>query len=489
MSSRSQRLRRVEEKVQRLLESRYDGSNLKIPTDPMEFAVKILKFNPAPYQAKILTDNSRRIAVRICRQGGKTTVIAARAIWFAAINPKTTTIIIAPSQRQSINMMDVIHSFIYTMDEDVRRSILSKALRTTVYFRNGSRIIALPNNPRTVRGYTAHQAIVDEANFIKDDELLIDSTLRPQLGTTDGPIILCSTPWSMNSVFYRAFNPNSGYSRHIVTWRDAVQAGILKESFMTDLIDEVNAGLYDRNRFMREYEVEFVEETNNYFQSALITRCQDAYLEYYRFDEEAEGRFYVGVDFGKKSDHSAVAVIDLKGDERRLVHLHRFPLETPYTSVIGYVKAICDRYMKVQAVYPDQTGVGEYIVEEMVNSGILHVTGINLTAPVKEDILGFLKHGLMEVCICPRCRRRYDIKARTCRDCGEPVSPLLHYPYDPDLIAELNIERYEYTKDGRLRFTHPDGTHDDMLWALALACYATKERPSRPETLPVTKTF
>jgi phage FluMu gp28-like protein len=386
-------------------------------------------------------------------------------------------------------MMDIIHSFIYNMDGDVRRRILNKALRTTVYFRNGSRIIALPNNPRTVRGYTAHQAIVDEANFIKDDELLIDSTLRPQLGTTDGPIILCSTPWSMNSVFFRAFDPNSGYSRHIVTWREAVQAGILKESFMRDLVDEVNAGLYDRNRFMREYEVEFVEEANSFFQSALITRCQDAYLEYYPFDTEAEGRFYVGVDFGKKADHSAVAVVDLREDERHLVHLHRFPLETPYTAVIGYVKAICDRYREVQAVYPDQTGVGEYIVEEMANSGILHVTGIKLTAPVKEDILGFLKHGLMEVCACPKCGRRYDIKARTCKECGEPISPLLHYPYDPDLISEMNIERFEYTKDGRLRFTHPEGTHDDMLWALALACYATKERPSRPETIPVTKTF
>ncbi|MGQ9543694.1 MAG: terminase large subunit domain-containing protein [Candidatus Bathyarchaeia archaeon] len=490
MSSRRQRLRRVEERIQRILESQSRPEpDLEIPSDPVEFVVKILKFKPAPYQAEILADRSKRIAVRICRQGGKTTVIAARAIWFAVTNPKTTTIIIAPSQRQSINMMDVIHTFLYTIDDGVRRKILNRALRTTVYFRNGSRIIALPNNPRTVRGYTAHQAIVDEANFIKDDELLINSTLRPQLGTTDGPLILCSTPWSINSVFYRAFDSRSGYSKHVVSWREAVQAGILRESFMSDLIVEVNAGLYDLNRFLREYEVQFVEETDNYFQSALITRCQDTYLEYYPFDAQVEGRFYVGVDFGKKADHSAVAVVDLRGEERHLIHLHRFPLDTPYTAVIGYVKAICDRYRDVHAVYPDQTGVGEYIVEEMLNSGILNVKGITLTTPVKEEVLGFLKHGLMEVCICRRCRRRYDVKAKTCEGCGEPVSPLLHYPYDPELIAELNVERYEYMKDGRVKFNHPEGTHDDMLWALALACYATRGRVGRPETFPITKTF
>ncbi|MBS7622861.1 terminase family protein [Candidatus Bathyarchaeota archaeon] len=328
MKSKIERIRRLEEEAQQLLESRL--SRNVFPQDPVEFAEKILDFKPSPYQAKILADKSKRIVIRICRQGGKTHVIAARAVWFAVTHPNTTTIIIAPSQRQSIIMMDTIQSFIFRIDNRDRKAILKKALRTTIYFKNGSRIIALPNNPRTVRGYTAHQAIVDEANFIKDDELLIDSTLRPQLGTTDGPLILCSTPWSANSVFYRAFDPRSIYSKYVVTWREAVEAGILKKSFMDDLVADVNAGLYDRNRFLREYEVQFVEETDSYFPSAMITRCQDAFLEYYPFDVQAEGRFFIGVDFGKKIDYSVIAVIDLRKDERHLVHIYQFPLETPY---------------------------------------------------------------------------------------------------------------------------------------------------------------
>ncbi len=50
----------------------------------------------------------------------------------------------------------------------------------------------------------------------------------------------------------------------------------------------------------------------------------------------------------------------------------------------------------------------------------------------------------------------------------------LHIPYDSELINEMNVERYELTKTGQMQFSHPGGTHDDRLWALALAVYASR---------------
>jgi len=58
-------------------------------------------------------------------------------------------------------------------------------------------------------------------------------------------------------------------------------------------------------------------------------------------------------------------------------------------------------------------------------------------------------------------------------------------PYDSDLIAELNVERYELTKGGQLQFSHLPGTHDDRLFAVALAVYASKE--AKPQFMPVTR--
>jgi hypothetical protein len=37
---------------------------------------------------------------------------------------------------------------------------------------------------------------------------------------------------------------------------------------------------------------------------------------------------------------------------------------------------------------------------------------------------------------------------------------------DVDLTAELNIEKYELMKTGHLRFSHPEGGHDDVFWSM-----------------------
>ncbi len=46
---------------------------------------------------------------------------------------------------------------------------------------------------------------------------------------------------------------------------------------------------------------------------------------------------------------------------------------------------------------------------------------------------------------------------------GNPMSlrPLLHVPFDPELLKELNVERFELSKSGKILFNPPNGTHDD----------------------------
>jgi len=60
------------------------------------------------------------------------------------------------------------------------------------------------------------------------------------------------------------------------------------------------------------------------------------------------------------------------------------------------------------------------------------------------------------------------------------VQGKLKIPYDPELIAELNVERFELTKDGRIKFSHLQNTHDDRFWSLALAVYAAR-REAKPK--------
>jgi len=50
----------------------------------------------------------------------------------------------------------------------------------------------------------------------------------------------------------------------------------------------------------------------------------------------------------------------------------------------------------------------------------------------------------------------------------------LHIPRDRELIIEMNAEIAKLTEAGKTKFHHRSGTHDDRLWALALAVYASR---------------
>ena len=63
----------------------------------------------------------------------------------------------------------------------------------------------------------------------------------------------------------------------------------------------------------------------------------------------------------------------------------------------------------------------------------------------------------------------------------------LRIPYDRELLDELNIEQYELTKTGKIIYSHPEGTHDDRFWALALAIYSDEQ--IQPKSKPIGRTI
>jgi phage FluMu gp28-like protein len=130
--------------------------------------------------------------------------------------------------------------------------------------------------------------------------------------------------------------------------------------------------------------------------------------------------------------------------------MHEFPLETPYTQVIGHL-ARANQKFHFQKVLADQSGVGESILEEIHNQGVKCVEGLKFTAETKEQLLTGLKM-LME-------------------------QEKLAIPYNRRLCEQINEQQYAYGKTGHLQFSHPPNSHDDMLWSLALAVKASRTEP------------
>ena len=201
---------------------------------PVKFALEVLRIKPTDYQTQLLTDEHKHIVVIWPRQSGKTTTLAARVVWFAAENPRTTSLIVAPGLRQSMIVMDRIHTHLTAIPKTVRREMLSKVQRTVVWFKNGAQIVALPNAPNQLRGYTASTVIADEASFFRDDELVFYNVLFPMLQTTRGTMIASSTPWGKDSVFYK-FTQDPTFSKHRIQVKDVIDAKLTTQEFIDDM--------------------------------------------------------------------------------------------------------------------------------------------------------------------------------------------------------------------------------------------------------------
>ena len=415
---------------------------------PVDYAEKVLGVKPFPYQAELLLDENKRIVACMGRQTGKTTTIAMKAIYFADTNPNVTVLITSPSLRQSMIMFDRIATFVYSVPR--LRNKIVRATRTLIHFENDSRIIALPCSENLLRGYTAQMVICDEASFMPEE--VITQVIFPMLSTTDGYAIFLSTPWGKDHFFYRAF-VNPAYSVHKVK---SEQCPLIKREFL----EEMKANM-TREAYLMEYEAEFVEALNSYFPQDLIRKCvelaQKLGVELYGSLEAAfpSGDYYAGVDFGKLQDYSVITILKREGETLKLVYLYQFPLETAYTQVIGHLVRANQKF-KFRKVLVDQTGVGEPVLEEIRNQGLGNVEGLKFTVPTKEELLSSLKIAMEQ--------------------------NRLAIPYHRQLCTQINEQQYAYSKSGHLQFSHPTNSHDDMLWALALSCMASREQPRKEPT-------
>lgn len=83
-------------------------------------------------------------------------------------------------------------------------------------------------------------------------------------------------------------------------------------------------------------------------------------------------------------------VLKCEGDILKLVYVHQFPLETPYSQVIGHLVRANLKF-QFRKMLVDQTGVSEPVLEEIRNQGISNVEGLKFTVQIKEELLSSLK--------------------------------------------------------------------------------------------------
>lgn len=153
---------------------------------------------PDPWQEALLRSPSPRILMNITRQGGKSLTASALALRDALLRPDALVLLLSPTQRQSGELFKSKIKYLYNRLGRPVRTVQESAL--TLELENGSRILSLPGDEGTVRGYSrVTTLIVDEASRVPDS---LYYSVRPMLATSGGRLVCLSTPWGKRGFFH-----------------------------------------------------------------------------------------------------------------------------------------------------------------------------------------------------------------------------------------------------------------------------------------------
>lgn len=302
---------------------------------------------------------------------------------------------------------------------------------------NGA-VISFKSGEKTdsLYGEDVWAAVLDEASRMRQEAFF---AIRSTLTATRGPVRIIGNVKGRKNWFYlgcrKAEGGEQGHSYHKIIATDAVAAGV----FPQEELDDARRALPDAV-FRELYLCEPSDDGGNPFGLKFI-RQNIAPLS-----NKAPAVF--GTDLAKSVDWTVIHGLD---DEGRTCHHTRF--QKPWTDTIDHVRLICG---SVHTVI-DSTGVGDPVVEQLQRpgGGVSNFEGYKFTTQSKQMLMEGLAVAIQR---------------------GE-----VQYP-DGVIVSELESFEYEYTRTG-VRYSAPEGSHDDCVMALALAVYAKNNRMPEPQLI------
>lgn len=300
--------------------------------------------------------------------------------------------------------------------------------RLSIILPNGATIwFKSADNPDGLYGEDVYAAVLDEATRMKEDAYI---AVRTTLTATRGPIrIIGNVKGKRNWAYRLARRAEAGDAdmHHAkLTAFDAARARkpdgafVLSEAEIEDARRNLPAAV-----FAELYLAEATDDGQNPFGLADIRAC---------IAPRSERPVAVwGVDLAKSVDWTVLIGLDEDG---HTVDVHRW--QRPWRDTIRWIRSI----VGATPTLVDSTGVGDPVLEEL--QGDDHrgsIEGFKFTSQSKQRIM----EGLA-----------LDIQQRG-----------VTFPAGP-VVLELESFEFVYTRTG-VKYSAPEGMHDDCVCALALA--------------------
>lgn len=280
-----------------------------------------------PYQRAVVDDGARFKIWLASRQIGKSMGLAAEASRDCAAKPGDMWVVLSAGERQALEFMEKAKQWaeafqLVTADYFEEREHSEALIKSAeIRWGNGSRMIALPANASTARGYSAN-LILDEFAFHDDPDLIwrgiypsISNPLKGQF-----KLRIASTANGKGNKFFDLWDKPNGYSKHRTTIHDAVAAGLADKSGKTRerFVEELRAGLDDPEGWAQEFECEFLDGSNVLLPYELIALAESAdateACDPALFEAGGSRQLFLGVDFGRQNDPTVCVTLEKVGD-------------------------------------------------------------------------------------------------------------------------------------------------------------------------------
>lgn len=408
-----------------------------------------------PYQRDWVADTRRFKIWLAARQIGKSFAATLEPV-LDAVSRRTLWVFLSAGERQAAELAEKARTHLEAIEivaEELDEPFFDEKGRPHKQLEkrlpNGSRLVFLPANPSTARGYTGN-VVLDEFAFHEDDRAIWAALFPTVTRSKTYRLRIMSTPNGKSNTFYRLWDRAERlgaagvWSPHRTDIYEAVAAGLPVD------IDELREGLNDPEAWAQEFELQFLEESTAYLSYELLASCESGDVTLGRTVEQTVaaldpslGELYLGFDVGRQRDLSVIWLVQQVGDvnwTRMVLELHKTPFSAQRAilySLLPHVRRACI----------DQSGIGMQLAEEAA-AEFGQVEGVTFTAPVKADMATTLRRAFED---------------RTVR-----------IPVESAIREDLHSVRRIVTSAGNIRFDaqRDAGSHADRFWALALAVHA-----------------
>lgn len=338
-------------------------------------------------QKAVIRDTSRFIIGMGSRQTGKTATFSLKVVDHVhermAIRKPTLWVALSSGERLSKELMSEgikKHAAAYNLgageiQEGIFRGNEGNHTQLECRFPDGSRVLALPSNPDTARGYPANLWL-DEFSTHQNSRDIWAAAFP--LISANFNCLVTGTPKGKANKFYELWTTKRGdWSRHSWDIYQAVEQGLDRD------IRALKENLGDDELWAQEYEIKFTDEASAWLSWDLINSCEHTLAGLPR--EYQGGECVVGVDIssGKKgSDMFCIQVLERMGD----VWWHREEIATQdanFARQDELLDGVMRRY-RVTSCYMDETGIGHKPVEDAQRRYGACVLGVHFSQASKQ---------------------------------------------------------------------------------------------------------